>query len=102
MGKLNGKKGQLETDIQKSQSFDWDEDRSSLSKSEAGFQVLRHICDELFQQFPNCICGPQVSDRILICFSTSYVQTPSTASQASCILSWKLNLISFLRSTAGL
>lgn len=33
MGKLNGKKGQLETDIQKSQGFDWDEERSSLSKS---------------------------------------------------------------------
>lgn len=53
MGKLNGKKGQLETGIQKSQGFDWDEDRSSLSKSEASFHVLRHICDELFQQFPN-------------------------------------------------
>lgn len=52
-------------DIQKPQGFDWDEEGSSLSNSEAGFQVLRYMCDELLQLFPSCNCVPQVSEKVI-------------------------------------
>lgn len=61
-----GRGGQkLETDIQEPQGFDWDEEGSSLIKSEAVFQGFRHMCAELVQPFPNCNCGPQVSEQVI-------------------------------------